>query len=694
MRVPVYQPQAGAPSLRRLPRENPEAAAAPYRAMADLARTVARIGVAEVERATRIRNETWLTETLSTARARAYAEYDEAKRAAPEGAPNFRAERAQAVESLAEALLKDAPDEETALALRQGLAALRFDIERDATAFESAAAAAAARSRYERARDTDANLLLSHPEQYETVRRQREAARAALAGVLPADAVAALAAEDESLLAGAMVSGLIDQDPAAALRLLDGGQLDARLAPEQKGRLMGAAQIASRRREGEAAQARAIADAEYLAGLDDYLAWLEAGNADDGRYARADLVARFGQERGSALAERVEAAAAFGPVMALVRLAGPDDLQDLGSSAPFREVGPAATLFAQAVELRDRAVAADPAGYVLANAPLVREAYALMDHGEGEGRAVAARRYVVAMRAEQERLGLGIDRRRLLPGAAVARIAEAFAGVLPGDEETVRLALDLRAQWGEHWPQAAWELGGSIPPIALVFASGMPRAAALKLAAAMRIGRAELERRVLPQESQEIGEHVTRALLPFRESLTPPADQGPAYAVWHRAAVALAQLEVAEGASAPEAAVRAAGHVVLDRYRFRGGLRVPRRRDPDLVEAGLRAYVDRLGPADIAVPPEGVRRDGYRTAGAVLAALKAEAGWLARTWRDETGALLAESDGTPVWRAASGRRRPEPLVVPWDDLEALGRAAPARDGPTARPGAVPPATEQ
>lgn len=692
MRVPVYQPQAGAPSLRRLPRENPEAAAAPYRAMADLARTVARIGVAEVERATRIRNETWLTETLSTARARAYAEYDEAKRTAPEGAPNFRAERAQAVESLAEALLKDAPDEETALALRQGLAALRFDIERDATAFESASAAAAARSRYERARDTDANLLLSHPEQYETVRRQREAARAALAGVLPADALSALAVEDESLLAGAMVSGLIDQDPAAALRLLDGGQLDARLAPEQKGRLMGAAEMTRRRREGEAAQARAVADAEYLAGLDDYLARLEAGNADDGRYARAELVARFGQERGSALADRVQAAAAFGPVMALVRLAGPDDLQDLGSSAPFREGGPAATLLARAVELRDQAVTADPAGYVLANAPSVREVYALMDHGEGEGSA-AARRYAVAMRAEQERLGLGIDRRRLLPGAAVARIAEAFAAVPPGDEATVRLALDLRAQWGEHWPQAAWELGGSIPPIALVFAC-MPRAAALKLAAAMRIGRAELERRVLPQESQEIGEYVTRALLPFRESLTPPADQVPAYAVWHRAAVALAQLEVAEGASAPEAAVRAAGHVVLDRYRFRGGLRVPRRRDPDLVEAGLRAYVDRLGPADIAVPPEGDRRDGHRTAGTVLAALKGEAGWLARTWRDESGALLAESDGTPVWRAASGRRRPEPLVVPWDDLEALGRAASARDGPTARPGSVPPTTEQ
>lgn len=257
-------------------------------------------------------------------------------------------------------------------------------------------------------------------------------------------------------------STLIDQDPYGAKKALAGGQFDQYLTPEKKLQLQDAADREIKRREAEARAAQREAQADYMAGFQDELAFVaDGGVVTDSQFSRDNLVKVFGAEKGGQLADTYERAATTGQVSKQIATMTDAEVKTLLEQTKAElDAGPedykakAGTMAAyiDAAKAREKALADDPAGYVQQNFPTVKGAF---DAYAASGDAADLKKAVQLTLDIQDQIGVPLDKQQPLAKQAAAGIAamindagsaqkqlEAVGSLLElGDDATVRRVL-------------------------------------------------------------------------------------------------------------------------------------------------------------------------------------------------------------------------------------------------------------
>lgn len=334
----------------------------------------------------------------------------------------------------------------------------------------------------------------------------------------------------------------------------------------------------------------------------------------------------------------------------------------------------------RSIETKNKALAADPSGYVRQVAPSVATAF---QAAQADPRKLPAA--IALQDAAYDRLGLPKEARPVLPAAQAAGIVAQLKGADPTKLNAGAALDDLSTRYGAAWPRVLGDLvrAGLPDHMHVLAAMDAPTQAA---------ARQDLQRAATPGAPKlDLGEGVSSAInkaLPdaladFRRTVMAPGavDNRPLLNTVQNSIGSLARYYVATGAEAdPEKAVQAATKAVLnDKYTFAETMRLPKWVDgkpgPSVGEATVATQraLDALKPGELLDArnlPGGVAADR-------LADVKRATRWFPNA--DDSGliALAQNRDGRyQVLRRADGT----PLQVRWQDMHAAG-APPAEAEP-------------
>lgn len=521
-----------------------------------------------------------------------------------------------------------------------------------------------------------------------------------------------LAEEIRGELAAAYVDARLGEDPRALQAELDGGDLDALLAPEIKARALSSAEAAIARLDREAERAR---DQERLYSLiamqpaaEDHLASLAATGApaegfDEDAYTAllTPQAAASYTRRAAAARSAYEAVGDFSSLTPQAMAERVERLRPEPGAAGFARRAEEHQLAVQVME-RELAAREDPADHVRGAVPVTRARERVSQALAGGDLAeitAAQTDLATALLAEQERIGVPEGQRRVLSDAAAEGIV---ADVEEADDPgaAMRDLLGVLDTWGDHRGRVLSELiGAGLDPAAATVAEfGDQPAMAARLARAVT-GRREA-RDIVSEDARDIDDTVRSALAPFLETFSAAPNAPAASAGVVAAAEALAYDYAARGMPPREAAERAAG-AFLERYAFVDTYRIPRAvadapRQVSVPAPSNPGPGERLGARDQSMTGERLVAQGAdhaftaliadggarvapmigldlpvrEAAGLTADALAASGQWV--TLPDETGlGLVVDLDGlaSPV-RDARGA----PVTFSWAELERLGRA--------------------
>ncbi len=645
-----------------------------------------------LRRAEQQRDAAAVVEATANMRSEFAGRYVEAVQGAkPDGsgfAAGIQSQLDQYVAGVAESL----PSDDARRLFAERAARFGGEIGARAEAFEVQAAGDHRALQLGRAIDATANAIRSDGSQYDDGRAELMASLDEAAKTLPADRMAALrSAAEQSLAQSAILFG-IDEDPSAALDALDSGDFDDRLTPSQKNALMTRATSERDRLAREAAVRERLARTEYLGGFDDYVAFLEAGNAPDGRYSDDDLVANLGEEAAREMIEARGRAEAFGADLNMIALATPDEeaamlaerRADLETPEDFRAEASEFGRLVNAIGEKRRQLGNDPAGYLRAQSPEIDDAYqemvsarlAVVDAEDQEAALAVSRetsqRYANLTVAEQERLGVPAADTRILPAGAAASIVGEFRAAQGAGAALVLMSQSER--FGEFWPRIVTELRDEgLPEVGLVIGSMTRRSqveAAGRLAEIAATSTPDLRKVLHEDVAATIDHELPNVLADFRESLaTVPGGQS-VFSVFFEQTRRLAyDLARTDGSSAIEDAAAA---IINDHYRFwefRGRtVRIPVERDLDAIMMGAGLELNSIvGSVEFDVPPSlDPLLQSDQVPELYRQSLRDTAYWI--TNGDESGLVLFDSRQATVLDA-EGRA----IHRTWRELEERGR---------------------
>lgn len=288
-----------------------------------------------------------------------------------------------------------------------------------------------------------------------------------------------------------------------------------------------------------------------------------------------------------------------GPISQLIRLRRGTRLDDYGQvveedrPTDIAVRGAIREMVDRRIEQRNRELLADPAQYVVNSSPQVRAALDRASANPSDQQAM--RDYITATLAEQERLGVPPEQRRVLSVAQAQAIAADIMRSDPGqgnaqnpDGPVLRLRA-LAMQYGEQgWPLVFRDLvrDGRLPreyEVLANIASAVGQADYARMLAAMQqMGGADRFRSAVRQNSPVEAARLTRELesyvRPFvNTALASGQSGGDRLAdLISDAVLNLAYYYVHRGQDAGTALQRAADRIINDRYEISGTMRVPK----------------------------------------------------------------------------------------------------------------------
>lgn len=242
---------------------------------------------------------------------------------------------------------------------------------------------------------------------------------------------------------------------------------------------------------------------------------------------------------------------------------------------------------------------ADPAGYLVQHSPAVSQAWdAFEQAGDDASRAA----YLKTVRAERERLQIPGD--DVLPNTYVQQVADQ---INTSDAQKLASTIEREAQkWGADWPTVQGQLAGKISDSAAVIASGIPRGAAVQLAATANLKQNELAALLPPGAKwNDVQAAVDDQFKDFSASLPPEA--ASTWNAFRDSGTRLAVQYMHQGMSQSNAVQKAYTDLVRDQIvEFRSApFRVPPDQDKAVIETGARAAVANFTPPAGAVIPTG-----------------------------------------------------------------------------------------
>lgn len=362
-----------------------------------------------------------------------------------------------------------------------------------------------------------------------------------------------------------------------------------------------------------AARAKLAKDPEFQQQYENSVAEARRTGASAAAIGKAEFERRFGKEEGGRL---------YGAYRSDLRLGG--DLSRAGELSPqeqhalvggydpelqakmfgaeytdaLKRQGEVGKAIAQLTKERDK----DPAAYAIARLPAVTDAWknfaaVLSNPGAKiEDKQAAARTYAETAGAEQARIGVPADKRKLLPqdyvdrfGAMLAK-PQAAGGTLP-----VAAAIENEAKiWGDAWPQAYRQLSKGAQPSVVVIGSGVKPIAAQVLTEFANTKLGDIANDQSTEKLGTIKKDVRDAFKPLQGSMTAQEGTQPVIDAFQSAGEKLAAWYVRGGKSSSDAAKQAFDDLLGHKYDFSAGTyRVPK-------DAGVT-------PADVAQGLEAAR---------------------------------------------------------------------------------------
>lgn len=421
------------------------------------------------------------------------------------------------------------------------------------------------------------------------------------------------------------------------------------------------------------------ASAQYTRGLDDYLAYLSAGNAPteemSRKYSPQKVRANTGGKAGKII-EAIQDAEQFGAAANSIKTATPEQLKNiLQSSTPkspdkFRRESKQQQVLISAINQRNKSIASDPALYVNNNYVDVKDSYdALTEALNGDDPAILSKvaiEYADAQREAQEELGLPYNSVQLLPKQLEDKIALQLNDFSEGGENPALLLDTLKTSLGSEWPavqrqlQSNKKIGSAIRVM-----SGMDFGPELiAVAEANSVGQKAYKETIDADTYKDITEKSQESLEDFQNTLRGQPGGDAAY-IQHKTSIeALAMKYVADGMfdDADDALEQAYEDVIGKRFEFYDTYRVPKVYETDRVEQGVDNALEDIqsDKYELLIPKSSVLQNEEDRKEVYYSKLRPRA----ITSPDGDGISFIDQSGSAILKKDG-----QPLMIPFTELE-------------------------
>ncbi|MDG2688745.1 hypothetical protein [Vibrio parahaemolyticus] len=415
---------------------------------------------------------------------------------------------------------------------------------------------------------------------------------------------------------------------------------------------------------------------EYTNGVQNYLAYLQDGNEPQlGKYSKEQLVSVYGKDQGEKVYDEISDYEKFAESYQTIQFASPDEVKDLlGSEKPTgpedytREERQYSSIL-KAISARNKAIASDPAKFVMKNDLVSNSFKSALDSGDFST-------YAQTTIAEQERLGVPPGMTRILDKDSAKNIVMKYN---QGGEGAASLIENLKTQYGQYFPQVMKDLyKEKLPANVSTVAVLGDSPAATYLSEADRIGFKTLKENIGNDNYKEVQTNVNGLLDgDYLDSVIGLANQSTIKKQITTSVETLAMYYMDNGLAdgSSDAADKAFKEIISDRYQFRqsgdtfglGGntYRVPneingKQPNVDVIDGALDGILDLvpkmslMAPADPRIQNDEMREKVYKR--------RLHPRWLTRG--DDAGVELVDQNNVPVL-TVDGRK----IFYSWDDLE-------------------------
>jgi hypothetical protein len=419
-----------------------------------------------------------------------------------------------------------------------------------------------------------------------------------------------------------------------------------------------------------------------------------------------DFVTHYGPERGREAFEDYSDTVQLGANMKALGTMSPEevsktfqDTQPQPGVPGYARAAKNSDLLARAYEQIQKDRREDAGGVAVREMPAVRAAWQTFeDAASGKSHlppATAAANFAEVTLAEQARVGVPPDQRRILPKAIAQDMATRWRapGNQPPGKEAEGGAVAVLSQiqnsakvWGDRWPEVYREVAPKLDPVLRVIAAGVDPAAGTKLLNAQNIPIGKILASEDEVKDTDLKRDVIDALKPFARTVA-GSQRDQTVSDYTMVAHKLAAIYARDGMTSTAAAAQAAKELVLGKYDFVDSgdshYRVPKLDDDGRplpytsqdISAGAAAAKKKLGTTEMPVAPKRDDVGGLSPeylANETAGGLRRNGIWV--TSPKEDGLALLQGNGFAA-------RRPDgsPVVLSWKELAALGRANPRRD---------------
>lgn len=318
----------------------------------------------------------------------------------------------------------------------------------------------------------------------------------------------------------------------------------------------------------------------------------------------------------------------------------------------------------------------DPAAFLIARTDVGASAFKQFQatvadpKATPQARNIAASLYAERMLAEQARLGITPDARRIVPEAYTESLTARLNAPPDAKGQMAPIADILEGEsklWGSNWPAVTRQLGKDAGPTVRVLSSGIKQSAAQSLQQLNGLSLSQILKDQDTEKNATIKKDVLDAFKPFASSLAGNAGGLSLFNDFRGEAEKLAGKYVIGGMTSKDASTKAFEDILGFKYTFQDGYRVPKEVNipPDAIAQGSVLALRDLGKIGVKAASDNVGglSPEYLLEGKIRS-LQRDGKWV--TAPDETGLLLTH-DGQGVRRADGSA-----LILTWKQLSDMG----------------------
>jgi len=405
----------------------------------------------------------------------------------------------------------------------------------------------------------------------------------------------------------------------------------------------------------------------------DYINFLKTGQDDTDlaeKYTKENLATTFKEEEAAKIAEEIEDARAFGQAVVELKDASPQEVQALfEKNAPqgvenFTRESKQMGVLLQAYNQRQKAIEADPAGYVNQNTKFGQFAYEELQESLASGELASIQqsitKYNAVQKANQVELGINPRAVTLLPKDLESRFSQQLNDFSEGGEHVVNQLNFMREAYGDDYTLVRSQLvnSGNVKSGVTVIGDMSNKQDQIQLAEAISVSHKDYKGRLENEDYQEIVDDVKLELQEFGETT-----KDPAFFNENKAAIeSLAMKLMTDGleSSAGDAIESAMDKVINNRFELKGSYRIPAERNVNAIEAGVDNMIDKLkdGEIELWIPDSDMNPEDAKAV--YIDKLVPNA----RTTQDNKSIVFEHQNGNAILDKDG-----EPLVVDFDELE-------------------------